>query len=213
MAQAFTPNQIINKKFNLLPFEGAWKDFVGCPARGFSAIVWGASSSGKSSLAMQWARYLTEFGKVAYNSLEEGISHTMQMNLKRNYMDSVEGKFLLIDNEPIDELLERMEKHKSPDFLIIDSVQYMQTDKEEYKKLKRLMKDKNKGLILISQANGKEPKGELADFARYDVDLKIRVEGYKAFPTGRMNGGGAPFVIYPKKAAEYWGEVKQDDNE
>lgn len=73
------------------------------------------------------------------------------------------------------------------------------------------MKLKNKGLILISQANGKEPKGELADFARYDVDLKIRVEGYKAFPEGRMNGGGNPFVIYPKKASEYWGDVIKND--
>ena len=69
------------------------------------------------------------------------------------------------------------------------------------------MKERSKALILISQATGKEPKGELADFARYDVDMKIRVEGYKAFPEGRLNGGGHPFVIYPKKAAEYWGDI------
>ena len=156
---------------------------------------------------MQWARYLTQFGKVAYNSLEEGVSHTVQMNMERNYMDGVEGKFLLLDNEPLPELIERMSKHKSPDFLIIDSVQYLRVDKEDYKKLKRLMKERNKALILISQATGKEPKGELADFARYDVDMKIRVEGYKAFAEGRLNGGGRPFVIYPKKAAEYWGDV------
>ena len=207
MAQAYTPKQILNKKFKLLPFDGQWKDFVGCPDRAFSAIVWGGSSSGKSSLAMQWARYLTQFGKVAYNSLEEGVSHTVQMNMQRNYMDGVEGKFLLLDNEPLPELIERMSKHKSPDFLIIDSIQYLRLDKEDYKKLKRLMKERSKALILISQATGKEPKGELADFARYDVDMKIRVEGYKAFAEGRLNGGGQPFVIYPKKAAEYWGDI------
>ena len=160
MAQAYTPKQILNKKFKLLSFDGQWKDFVGCHDRAFSAIVWGGSSSGKSSLAMQWARYLTQFGKVAYNSLEEGVSHTVQMNMERNYMDGVEGKFLLLDNEPLPELIERMSKHKSPDFLIIDSVQYLRVDKEDYKKLKRLMKERNKALILISQATGKEPKGD-----------------------------------------------------
>ena len=53
----------------------------------------------------------------------------------------------------------------------------------------------------------KNPKVNSPTLRVNDVDMKIRVEGYKAFAEGRLNGGGQPFVIYPKKAAEYWGDV------
>lgn len=208
MQRGYTPAEVIDKKFPLLPFEGEWKESFGMPDRAFTAIAWGESTNGKSSFAMQWARYLTNFGKVAYNSLEEGISHTMQMNLQRNFMGTTVGKFLLLDREPITPLLERMAKHKSPDFYVIDSLQYMRMRESDYKELKLLAYEKRKGLIFTSHAQGKLPKGALADYIRYDVDLKLRIEGYRVFPSGRLNGGGKPFTIWHEGAAKYWGEIK-----
>ena len=46
---------------------------------------------------------------------------------------------------------------------------------------------------------------------RYDSDVKIRVEGYKAFVTTRYEDpdkgeGGADFIIWEQGAAEYWAE-------
>lgn len=208
MKRGYTPVEVIEKKFPLLPFEGEWKESFGMPDRAFTAIAWGESTNGKSSFAMQWARYLTNFGKVAYNSLEEGISHTMQMNLQRNFMGTTVGKFLLLDREPIAMLMERMGKHKSPDFYVIDSLQYMRMRESDYKELKLLAYEKRKGLIFTSHAQGKLPKGALADYIRYDVDLKLRIEGYRVFPGGRLNGGGKPFTIWHEGAAKYWGEIK-----
>lgn len=208
MQRGYTPNEILSKKFNLLDFEGEWRESLGTPDKAFSAIVWGASTNGKSSFAMQLARYLTNFGKVAYNSLEEGVSHTMKMNLQRHFMGTTVSKFLLLDREPITMLMERMAKHKSQDFLIIDSLQYMGINRQQYKELKLLMLQKKKGLIFVSHAQGKEPKGALADFIRYDVDLKLRIEGYRMFPSGRLNGGGTPYTIWHEGAAKYWGEIK-----
>lgn len=208
MQRGYTPNEILSKKFNLLDFEGEWRESLGTPDKAFSAIVWGASTNGKSSFAMQLARYLTKFGRVAYNSLEEGISHTMKMNLKRHFMGTTVSRFILLDREPFPALMERMSKHKSPDFLFIDSLQYMGINRQQYKELKELMQSKGKGLIFVSHAQGKEPKGALADFIRYDVDLKLRIEGYRMFPSGRLNGGGKPFAIWHEGAAKYWGEIK-----
>lgn len=208
MKRAYSVSNVLKKKFKTMPFEAEWEQSFGKPSKEFSALVWGDSGNGKTDMMIQFAKYLCNFGRVAYNSMEEGVSHTFQMAMERHYMGSVEGQFMLLDREPWDDLLERMNKPKAPDFLIIDSVQYTGVDRKKYKELKELMKSKEKGLLFLSHAQGKNPKGALADFIRYDVDLKIFVEGFKAFPGGRLNGGGQPFTIWQEGASKYWSKVK-----
>lgn len=205
--RAYSVSNILTKKFNPLEFEGEWLETLGSPDKSFSAIIWGGSGQGKTEAAMKLARYLTNFGKVAFNSLEQGVSATIKDALIRNHMETCSSKFVLLDREPIDDVIKRMSKRKSPDFLFIDSVQYTRINKDKYYELKELMLKQGKGIIWISQAKGKEPKGALADDIRFDVDLKLFVEGFKLFPDGRLNGGGEPFVIYPVKAAKYWKEI------
>ena len=205
--RAYSVSNVLNKKFNTLEFEGEWKETFGTPDKSFSAIIWGGSSNGKTEAAMKFAKYLTNFGKVAYNSLEQGVSATIKQALERNNMESCENSFMLLDREPFDDMIKRMSKRKSPDFLFIDSVQYTRITKNQYYELKELMIKKNKGIIWISQAKGKEPKGALADDIRFDVDIKSFVEGFKLFPDGRLNGGGKPFTIWPQKAAKYWKDI------
>lgn len=205
--RAYTPLNILNKKFHPLAFTGEWANSLGMPDKAFSAIIWGGSSSGKTEFSLQLARYLTKFGRVAYNSLEQGMSATMQDAIERNYMAECEGKFILLDREPFPELIARMKRHKSPNFLFVDSVQYLQITKSQYYELKELMQAKRKGIIWISQARGKEPKGALADDIRFDVDLKLWVQGFRMFPEGRLNGGGEHFDIWPERSAKYYGEI------
>lgn len=206
-SKGLSVDNILNKKFNPMEFEGVWRDSFGRPDIAFSMIIWGGSSEGKTALGLQLAKYLTNFGRVAYDSLEEGASHTIQMAMITHDMRKCGRKFILLDQEPIPELITRMEAHKSPNFYFIDSVQYANITIAEYKKLKEKAKRKKKGLIFISHARGKEPKGSLAEFIRYDVDLKIPVKGYRAFPEGRLNGGGKMFDIWPEKSATYWAEI------
>lgn len=205
--RAYSVSNVLTKKFNELDFHGEWEATLGRPDKAFSAIIWGGTTNGKTEAAIKLAKYLTNFGKVAYDSLEQGLSATMQSALKRNHMEACEKSFMLLDREPFDELLIRMSKPKSPDFLFIDSVQYTRITKAQYYQLKELMLQKRKGIIWISQAKGALPKGALADDIMYDVDLKLRVEGFKLFPDGRLNGGGEPFVIWAQRAAKYWNEI------
>lgn len=207
MKRAYSVSNVLSKKFDLLDFEGSFKASFGSPDRAFSAMIFGDSGSGKSSLAMQWAKQLTNEGKVAYDLLEEGISHTTQMNLERNFIKTVEKSIVLLNREHPMDTLDRLLKPKSPSFYFFDSVQYAQMTFSQYKKIKEAAQEKKKGLIWISHSNGKKPKGALADAIRYDVDLKIYTEGYKAFPEGRLNGGGEPFVIWHEEAAKYWKEI------
>ena len=57
-----------------------------------------------------------------------------------------------------------------------------------------------------------QPKGNMAKNIRYDADIKIRVEGYKAFATTRYEDsdkgeGGQDFTIWEQGAREYWAEL------
>jgi hypothetical protein len=201
--RAYSVSNVLSKKFNPLSFSGDWEATLGKPDKAFSAIIWGNTTNGKTEAAIKLAKYLTNFGKVAYDSLEQGLSATIQQALLRNHMDTLGNSFILLDREPFDDLIERMSKPKSPDFLFIDSVQYTRITKAQYYQLKELMLKKGKGIIWISQAKGKLPKGSLADDIMFDVDLKLWVEGFKLFPDGRLNGGGEPFVIW----AKYWKEI------
>jgi hypothetical protein len=205
--RAYSVSNVLSKKFNELEFSGEWEETLGKPDKAFSAIIVGGSGHGKTEAAIKLAKYLTNFGKVAYDSLEQGLSATIQSALIRNHMDTCGNSFMLLDREPFDELIIRMSKPKSPDFLFIDSVQYTRINKAQYYQLKELMLKKGKGIIWVSQAKGKEPKGAMADDIRYDVDLKLWVEGFKLFPDGRLNGGGEPFVIWAQRAAKYWKEI------
>ena len=205
--RAYSVSNVLSKKFNPLEFTGEWEATVGKPDKAFSALVWGGTTNGKTEAAIKFAKYLTNFGKVAYDSLEQGLSATIKDALIRNHMDTCGNSFILLDREPFDELIIRMSKPKSPDFLFVDSVQYTRITKVQYYQLKELMLKKGKGIVWVSQAKGSLPKGALADDIMFDVDLKLWVEGFKLFPDGRLNGGGEPFVIWAQKAAKYWKEI------
>lgn len=209
MSRAYTVTNVMKKRFTMLPFFGHFLNSLGEPAKEFSALIWGNSGHGKTDFAIQLARHLCNFGHVAYNSMEEGLSHTYQSSLSRHQSEAMNYKFKLLDREPWPDMHERMTKHKAPDFLIIDSIQYAGIDRRAYKALKELCKQRSRGLIMLSHANGNQPKGALADFIRYDVDIKIWVEGFKAFPEGRINLKDAPepFVIWQKGADKYYAKI------
>lgn len=210
MAKTLNVKTFLTKKFELLPLKGVWKNSFGEPCKQFSMMIYGSSGEGKTELAMQIGKELTQYGKVAYNSIEEGDSHTLQMTVARNNMDMVADKFQIISGENLTELSERLRKQRSPDFIIIDSVQYLQATKEEYFEFKKEFYPK-KGIIYISHVDGKDldaVKGALAKSIWYDVDIQVPVKGFRAMPKKRLNGGGEPFIINHERAAKYWGKIE-----
>jgi len=200
-----------------MDFDGVWLEAFGKPEIFGSWMIWGASGSGKTRFALMLCKYLTKFGKVAYNSLEEGNCRSLQQAFIDVGMEEVERKMILLDREPIRELNERLKKQKSPDIVFIDSFQYTQLKYNDYIKL--IKTHPKKLFIFISHADGKEPSGRSAKSVRYDCMCKIRVEGYRAMVVSRY-GGGKPFDIWPEGAAKYWGgealtedEDKGDDED
>jgi len=83
MKRALTARNVLTTKFNTLGFDGVWRDAVGDPPRTGSWIIYGDTKNGKTTFAMMLSKYLTAFGRVAYNSVEEGNSRTIQMAVDR----------------------------------------------------------------------------------------------------------------------------------
>lgn len=200
--KAMSIHAVLAYKPVLMPFDGEFEAFVGQPERKGTWIIWGNSGNGKTRFALQLAKYLTRFGRVAYNSLEEGLSLSMRKAIAELGLRECNGKLLIIDKEDINELAERLRKPKSPDIVIIDSLQYTGLDYRGYKSLKNEFY--RKLFIFVSHADGKDPSGRTAKSIRFDANVKIYVEGFRAFAVSRY-GGGKPYTIWDIGANNYYG--------
>ena len=189
--------QVRATKHKVLEFDGAWRAAFGRPARTGTWLIWGSSNSGKTRFALQLCKYLCRFGRVAYDSLEEGNSLSMQRAIEQTAMTEVSGKFVLLDKMTLSELEGYMRNPKGPNFVVIDSFQYARLNYTRYVDLKERFP--NRLIILISHAEG--------------VDCKIRVEGFKALVAGRfIEGKSEPYVIWEEGANTYWGDKDKDNN-
>lgn len=206
MRKAYSIHNVLDTKFNTLDFDGEWLAAIGKPEPTGSWIIYGAPKNGKTTFAMMLAKYISQFRRVAYNSVEEGLSLTIQMAMERTGMLEAGGRVVLLDKEGIDELIARLDKHKSPDVVIVDSVQFMDLRWEEYKMLKQ--RYPNKLFIYISHVDGKQPEGNTARRIWRDANVAFRIEGFRAFPVGRY-GGGEYINISEEKANEYFGLLNQ----
>jgi hypothetical protein len=209
ISRAYSVDNLEKQKFIELKLGKIWERCIGIAVASGVWIIWGESANGKTALTMQIAKVLSHhFNRarsVAFNSLEMGTGKALVDAVIQHGMREVTKYFLILDGESIDDLKLRLRKKQAPSAVIIDSLQYADMTKKQYKELKKEFGHKVL-FIFISHADGKQPKGALASFIRYDADIKIRVEGFKAFATSRF-GGGEPYVIWPEGASRYWADI------
>lgn len=196
--------QLLQKKYEFI--EGLSPDFTrsfGQLVKNFIMTVWAESGSGKSNFIMQLLTELMKYDDVLYVSLEEGTEATMQLLALRHLNeDNHCGKIKFADNSMnYDNLVWQLKKRKQPQFIVIDSVQYLDMNYEKYKLLKQAFP--KKGFIFISHAKGSLPDGHTANKIRYDGGIKVRLEGYVAFVVSRY-GGNKPYVVWEEGAKNYW---------
>jgi hypothetical protein len=108
MARALGMADFLGKKFDTFKFEGRWAAMLGEPEKNFKMCIWGASGNGKTDFCVQFSKYLTQFGKVYYNSFEEGVSKSLQAAFNRHDMMDVKGKIIVGDRETFPEVMQRL---------------------------------------------------------------------------------------------------------
>lgn len=201
MKRAIPVSEFLKTKKTALAFDGEFHGAFSKPEDRGIWFIWGGSGNGKTRFALQLAKYLTRWYKVAYNSLEEGDSLTMQNAFRDIGMEEVANKIILI-SEPIAELDKRLKVRRSPDCVVIDSFQYTMLSYKKYIEFKE--RHPNKLLIFISHADGKQPRGGAAVSVMFDASLKIFVEGFRAISKGRFIGTEPHYTIWKEGAQRFW---------
>ena len=207
LRRALSVSDVLRLKRKTYAFEGAWAEAFGQPEQNGVWFVWGGSGNGKTSFVLQLCKELSRFGRVAYDSLEEGASLTMQNAFVKMGMQDVARRFVLLDREGMELLDARLGKRKSPDIVVIDSFQYTGMTFRDYQAFKERHADKL--LIFISQADGSKPAGRTAVSVMYDAALKIFVSGYRAISKGRYFGTKGYYTIWEERARLVYGDEEK----
>ena len=203
MARTLSAKQVLTIKFDTIRLGGGWDECVGEIETTGVWFIWGNSGNGKTSAVVSLCKELSAFGKVLYNSREEGVSLTMQNTLRRYGMGELGSRFQLA-NMSLQELDEKISQQRSPKFVVLDSFQFMGLTYKDFRAF--CEKHKNKMLIFVSRTRGRQPEGRAAISAMYDASCKIWVEGYKAFSKGRFVGATGEMTIWEEGAKKYWSD-------
>lgn len=203
MARRLSAKQVLTIKFDTIRLGGGWDECVGEIETTGIWFIWGNSGNGKTSAVVSLCKELSAFGKVLYNSREEGVSLTMQNTLRRYGMGELGSRFQLA-NMSLQELDEKISQQRSPKFVVLDSFQFMGLTYKDFRAF--CEKHKNKMLIFVSRTRGRQPEGRAAISAMYDASCKIWVEGYKAFSKGRFVGTTGEMTIWDEGAKKYWSD-------
>ncbi len=193
--------------FEYADFEGEWLASFGRPELRGSWLIYGGSGSGKTTFTLMLSKYLSQFKRTAYNSIEQGVSGSMLAAWSRVNMAEAGSNIIFLEKEFIPDLKERLRKKKSPDVVVIDSLICLEGFKrKDY--LQLLAEFPRKLFIFLSHEKNRQPDPAIGETIRRLSDVKIHVEGYVAHVTSRYENaekgeGGAPFTIWGQGAAEY----------
>ncbi|GEM_PF-2599760 len=116
-----TSDEILERHYNTIPFNGEWKELLGTPEYGFMMNIYGEKFAGKSTFALRLLQYLQNFGKCIYFSVEEGDKLTVQSKLK-----ALDMRGLDISTEQLPQAILKMASKY--DFVLIDSLSSAKID-------------------------------------------------------------------------------------
>lgn len=202
MARAYSIQKIYATNYETIQWGAEWKAAFGEPEDNGVWFIWGNSGNAKTRFLIELAKEISNSRKLFFNSLEQGNRLTMRNALIDAGVDASNKNFI-IGNESFEEMGERLSKHKAPTACVIDTIQYCHGLR--FQAFTEMVKAHPKVLFIInSQAVGKNPEGKIAEKIKYDADLKIWVEGFKAISNGRYNPGGE-YTIWGEGEAKYWG--------
>lgn len=173
--------ELMGYQYDKYEFDGKWGDFVGNPSVNFHAMIFGRPKQGKSILAIQWAKYLSEnFGRVLYVASEEGFSVTLQKKVIEFAMNNTNLDF---GNFRDFQQIKNVVNNGNYQFVFIDSVNYIKILPNDVEEIKA--ENKNTAFITIQQATKNGAFRGSQEFA-HNCDMIIKVEAGVAGHEGRF---------------------------
>lgn len=165
-------------KFETIGLNGKYRELIGDPSEGFTAMVFGLPKSGKSTLCIDFARHLAEHhGKVLYVAIEEGFGYTLKEKFER--LNAIHPNLVIAEKLPAD-----LSAYK---FVFIDSVSKARLTSQDLTAIKK--ENPKTAFVFIFHSTKEGNFRGQQDFA-HDVDVIINVENGIAKANGRFGVGG-----------------------
>jgi len=171
--------ELLAMDFQTIGLKGKYRELIGDPSVGFTAMVYGLPKSGKSTMCLDFANYLaSHHGKVLYCAIEEGFGYTLKEKIER--LKAHHSNLYITDRVP--------ENLNDFQFVFIDSVSKAGMDVNAIDQLRKMHPDTS--FIFIYHTT-KEGTFKGVNEHAHEVDVIIQVEKGKASSTGRFNAGGS----------------------
>lgn len=175
----------------------------------FDVITWGDSANGKTNFSLEMVVQICKalHCKAMYISWEEGHGKSFRdALLRQDVYNRIGNSMEIMDGGTFAEIKAMINRRKSAKVWVFDSIQASGITQREYFDLKHsfVLSRKKKIFIVVSWAQGKQPKGATAEAIKFYANIKIRVEKFIAFPAGRY-GGNKNFIIWEEGAKKAWG--------
>ncbi|PIY09218.1 MAG: hypothetical protein COZ18_08390 [Flexibacter sp. CG_4_10_14_3_um_filter_32_15] len=193
MGKTFSVHSLIDKKFKTYELSEEWQKAIGKPEVGFSMLIHGDSGQGKTTFCLKLTKEFSRFGKVYYNSFEQGESSSLQAGAIQCKLGEIQKGFLMFGHlDTFEEVLKKLRTNRAK-FIFFDSLDYMNLTVKQFKFLKE--KYPQRSFIVISWSEGKKPKTKAAQAINYMADIKIRVHKGMAIVLSRY-GSTEPYQIF-----------------
>lgn len=199
MGRTIGVSGLLSKKYKAYDLSEEWRNVIGNPEHNFKMIVWGPSGHGKTTFALKLCKELSRFGKVYYNSIEQGEGKSLQDVAKHCNLEECKGRMTFGDRDTFDEMVDKLKRNRAR-FCVIDSVQYLSLTVGQYKQLIEMFP--RKAFVFISwEGAAGLPKGEHAKAIRYMVCIKVHVRNAIANANSRF-GATKPYRIFEKPVVQ-----------
>jgi hypothetical protein len=184
-------SDLVKMYYEQFDFKGRWLDFIGTPAINFFTAIHGKAGEGKSTFAIQFAKYLTDFWKVLYISGEEGFSQTFKDKFERQ--DATSPDLYVGDLRTLEEIIKELKEYNYH-FVFIDSLDTLKIGPDEMKQLRQTFPEK--AFITISQST-KDGKMRGSYEIIHDSDIVIQVtDGMATTTKNRFLERGKIFKVF-----------------
>jgi hypothetical protein len=171
--------ELLAMDFQTIGLKGKYRELIGDPSVGFTAMVYGLPKSGKSTMCLDFANYLaSHHGKVLYCAIEEGFGYTLKEKIER--LKAHHSNLYITDRVP--------ENLNDFNFVFIDSVSKAGMDVNAIDQLRKMHPDTS--FIFIYHTT-KEGNFKGVNEHAHEVDVIVQVDKGKATSTGRFNAGGS----------------------